>query len=46
MQNRVILEGLIGELRRNSFTVFFPSIIPANDGSIALGQTVIANKRK
>ncbi len=45
MQNRLILEELIRELRKNNFTVFFPTIIPANDGSIALGQVVLANKR-
>jgi len=41
-QNRVILEGTVAELKKNSFDVYYHSQIPANDGGVSLGQAVIA----
>jgi len=37
-QNRYILEGCESELRRRGFHVYSNSLIPANDGGLALGQ--------
>ncbi len=44
MQNKVLLEGISKVLMKNNFTVFVPSILPPNDGSISVGQLVIGNK--
>ena len=41
-QNRVLLEGTVAELKKNSFDVYYHSQIPANDGGVSLGQAVIA----
>ena len=41
-QNRLLLEGTIGELQRNGFDVYTHSQVPANDGGVSLGQAVIA----
>ncbi|MCK4653922.1 MAG: carbamoyltransferase HypF [Candidatus Cloacimonetes bacterium] len=43
MQNKVLLEGISKVLLKNDFTVFVPSILPPNDGSISVGQVVIGN---
>ncbi|NQV18337.1 MAG: carbamoyltransferase HypF [Armatimonadetes bacterium] len=43
MQNKVLLEGISKVLTKNNFTVFVPSILPPNDGSISVGQVVIGN---
>jgi len=45
MQNAIIFTNLIKMLQKNNFTVFAPRLFPPNDGSIALGQIVIANHR-
>ena len=45
MQNRIILCGLNEILSKNDFEVFLPEKIPPNDGSIAVGQVMIANKK-
>ena len=45
-QNRILLEGVVGELEAYAFEVFTHKIVPANDGGIALGQAVIAAKRR
>lgn len=45
MQNRVLLEGLIERLRKNSFTVYYSSALPSNDGAVAVGQAMIANRQ-
>ena len=37
-QNRYILEECTSELRKRGFNVFSNSLIPANDGGLALGQ--------
>jgi hydrogenase maturation protein HypF len=44
MQNKVLLEGISKVLTKNNFTVFVPSILPPNDGSISVGQVVVGNK--
>ncbi len=44
MQNMVLFEGLINRLQKNNFTVYYSSAIPTNDGAIALGQALIANR--
>ena len=43
MQNKVLLEGISKVLTKNNFTVFMPSILPPNDGSISVGQVVVGN---
>ena len=45
-QNRIILERTEIMLRQNGFEVFSQSLIPSNDGGIALGQLAIAAKRR
>ena len=42
MQNRILLEGLERQLHRCRFNCLSHSLVPANDGGIALGQAVIA----
>jgi len=44
-QNRLLLEGVAGELRRYGKTVLSPQRYPMNDGGLALGQAVIAAAR-
>ena len=41
-QNRILLEGTVAKLKKNSFDVYYHSQVPANDGSLSLGQAVIA----
>jgi hydrogenase maturation protein HypF len=45
-QNRYIIEGISNVLRKNGFQPYFQQNIPSNDGGIALGQLVIAAKRR
>ncbi len=45
MQNKVLLEGISKVLTKNNFTVFVPSILPPNDGSISVGQVVVGNRK-
>jgi hydrogenase maturation protein HypF len=45
MQNRIILNGLEEILGRNNFTVYAPHNLPPNDGSISVGQLLIANRK-
>jgi len=45
-QNKIILERTIELLEYNSFNVFTNSKVPMNDGGIALGQLLIAAKRR
>ncbi|HYY69840.1 MAG TPA: carbamoyltransferase HypF [Terriglobales bacterium] len=42
-QNIYLLECAVALLRRLGFEVFLHSLVPPNDGGIALGQAVIAN---
>jgi len=44
-QNKLLLETLLGLLRKKKFTVFFNQLVPTNDGAVSLGQALIANKR-
>ena len=44
MQNEVILEGLKFILEKNGFEVFLPSELTPNDGSISVGQVMVANR--
>jgi hydrogenase maturation protein HypF len=37
-QNRLLLEALIAALRQRGLEPFWPSVLPANDGGLALGQ--------
>ena len=41
-QNLILLDGATARLRATGFEVFTHSLIPANDGGLALGQAVIA----
>jgi len=43
MQNSILFNNIIQKLEKNNFTVIRPVIIPPNDGSISMGQVVIAN---
>ena len=43
-QNSYIFVGLVTALEKQGFKVYTHSIIPTNDGGIALGQIVIANE--
>ncbi len=43
-QNRYLLERLEPLLEGNGFAVFTHSLVPANDGGIALGQAVIGGR--
>jgi hydrogenase maturation protein HypF len=45
-QNRYLLTRTEEILAQNHFEVFSPAVFPANDGGIALGQLVIAAKRR
>lgn len=45
-QNRFILSNAETELAKNNFEVFTHKNIPSNDGGIALGQLIIASKRR
>ncbi|MEI7942833.1 MAG: carbamoyltransferase HypF, partial [Candidatus Riflemargulisbacteria bacterium] len=45
-QNRYILSKTETELLKQNFEVFIPSLIPVNDGGIALGQLAVAAKRR
>ncbi|MDP2173031.1 MAG: carbamoyltransferase HypF [Candidatus Cloacimonadaceae bacterium] len=44
MQNMVLFEGLVNRLRKKNFAVYYSSMLPANDGAIAVGQALIANR--
>jgi hydrogenase maturation protein HypF len=43
-QNLYLLERTIVQLRSHGFAVYLHTLVPANDGGIALGQAVIANE--
>ncbi len=45
LQNRVLLEQLIGRLEALGLRVLTNTLVPANDGGLALGQAVIAAAR-
>ena len=45
-QNRYLSEGIMDLLLKNNFEVYSHSIVPANDGGLALGQLAIASKRR
>lgn len=42
MQNAILLEGLEKQIRKRQLICLTHSLVPANDGGIALGQAVIA----
>ena len=44
MQNTIILEGLKTILEKHNFEVFLPSQLTPNDGSISVGQVLVANR--
>jgi len=44
-QNRILTEGVIMELEKSGFAVFFHEILPTNDGCISLGQAVCAGEQ-
>ena len=44
-QNRIVLEGVSGQLARAGLKVLTPALFPANDGGVSLGQAVIAAAR-
>ncbi len=44
-QNRILLEGLAGGLKRRGFKVYTHHNVPPGDGGISLGQAVVASIR-
>jgi hydrogenase maturation protein HypF len=44
IQNRILLNGLTEALIRKNFTVYSPRNLSPNDGSISVGQVMIANR--
>ncbi|SHI66614.1 hydrogenase maturation protein HypF [Geosporobacter subterraneus DSM 17957] len=44
-QNEILLEGIYSHLSEQGFQVYTHEQIPCNDGGVALGQLVIANRR-
>ena len=45
MQNKIIVENLNQILINNNFKVYLPSELPSNDGSISVGQVMVANNQ-
>ncbi|MCO6184618.1 carbamoyltransferase HypF [Rhizobium sp. L1K21] len=45
VMNRVLAEGLSKQLRALGYRVLLPSVAPANDGGIALGQVAFARQQ-
>jgi hydrogenase maturation protein HypF len=45
-QNRYLLERAIQRLRSEGFTPYWHQRVPPNDGGVALGQVVAANRRQ
>lgn len=45
-QNKYLLEGCISGLEKADFKVYTHQTVPSNDGGIALGQLVIAAKKR
>ena len=43
-QNMLLLEQVVGFLEEKGFVVYRHRRVPANDGGIALGQAVLADK--
>ena len=41
-QNRLLLESLVRRLRADGFAVYWPQLVPPNDGGISLGQAAVA----
>jgi hydrogenase maturation protein HypF len=44
-QNRRLLEGVAGGLRRQRLRVLLPRLLPAGDGGISYGQAAVAARR-
>jgi hydrogenase maturation protein HypF len=42
-QNTLLLDELVGRLRRDELDVYVPRRVPTNDGGLSLGQAVIAH---
>lgn len=45
-QNKYLLTRVENQLKRDNFKVYSHQLIPSNDGGIALGQVIIAAKRR
>jgi hydrogenase maturation protein HypF len=45
-QNKYLFESLENKLLKDNFAVFSHSLVPCNDGGLALGQLAVAARRK
>jgi len=45
-QNRYLVEHLVKRLKEKKFNVYLHAAVPPNDGGLALGQLMIAAKRR
>lgn len=45
-QNKYLVEHILDRLQRDKFNVFLHKVVPPNDGGLALGQMIIAAKRR
>ncbi|MCA9392984.1 MAG: carbamoyltransferase HypF [Candidatus Omnitrophica bacterium] len=45
-QNKYLTERLIDRLQEQHYQVYWPQLVPPNDGGIALGQCVVAGSRR
>lgn len=45
-QNKYLLEGTVKKLTDSNFEVYTHSVVPSNDGGLALGQLAVAAKRR
>ena len=45
-QNKYLSERTMDLLQKNNFEVYSHSLVPANDGGLALGQLAVASKRR
>jgi hydrogenase maturation protein HypF len=45
-QNKYLVERVVSKLQRNQLRVYIHAAVPPNDGGVALGQLIVAAKRR